>query len=118
METTLSEVVRILLSAAFIAGFIWTLSVMYRYYQAGDQPIRLLRMMRRLGISPTTAAELQFARYLPIAIRLCYHCASKAECDAWFAKHEKSYAPPEFCANGGFLHMAMNEERHYAAKAR
>lgn len=115
METILSEVLRILLVVVFVGGLLWTLVVMYRIYEIDEQPIRLLRTMQRLGIRPTTAAQLQFARYLPMAVRLCYFCRSKSECDAWSAKRGEATAPPEFCANAAFLYSAINEERQQSA---
>lgn len=118
MDLTFAELIRVVLTVAFVAGFAWTLSVMYRYYRTDGEPIRLFRVMRRLGIPPTTAGEAPFTYHLPTAARLCYFCQSKPECDAWFAEGGKAAAPPAFCANAGFLHLVMNETRAYAPGVR
>lgn len=115
METTLAELFRIALTVAFIAGFAWTLSVMYRYYRTVEQPVRLARMIRRLGIDASTIGETPLMHYLPAAVLLCRHCTSKSECDAWFPRQDNAAAPPAFCANGGFLHLVSREGKRAAA---
>ena len=111
MEITLSELLRYVLTVAFIAGFAWALWVMYRYYHTEEQPVRLLRMMERLGLDTETAKELPLPYYLPTAARVCRHCESKTECDVWLAKEGKAITPPAFCANAGFLGLVARENQ-------
>ena len=109
METSLPGILQIVLAVALIAGLAWTLLVMYRYYQIDERPIRLSRMMRRLGIGLTTGDKSQFEHYLPTAVRLCRGCKNKAECDAWLTKQGRVSAPPAFCPNAGFLRLVARQ---------
>jgi hypothetical protein len=105
METTLSDVLQIVVVIAFIIGAIWTVLEAYRHFGSQERPARFTRMMQRLGMRATAAGEWQIGLYLPNAFRLCHHCDKKAECDAWLAESGKAAVPPAFCANANLPHL-------------
>ena len=112
MQATLANMVWVWILLAFllfggvVVFAVWNLLRRKTYR---DFPIRLSRMMSRLGIEPRAAAEIQHEYYMWIASGRCRHCKTKKECDDWQATKIRSSTVPTFCPNARFLHLASVE---------
>ncbi|HSR70977.1 MAG TPA: DUF6455 family protein [Kiloniellales bacterium] len=110
METTLILVVRLGLAALLVAGVVWALRLLIAHFAEADRPLLLSRMLRRLGIVPEALPLAALEYHLPTAARICLHCRSKAECEAWLAEDAPRREPPAFCPNRSYLQLAAREQ--------
>jgi hypothetical protein len=113
METILTETLRFGSALLVLGVFVWTAWVIHRHYRTRSYPIRLTRMMSRLGIATRNAEILQYETHLPTAARLCHSCTNKGWCDAWIDELGIT-DPPEFCPNAQFFRLIAEQSKHAA----
>jgi hypothetical protein len=111
MEPNLTEMLlRIGAAAVALGGLLWVGYVVFQHYRTNERPIRLGRMMRRLGLDLGSVERSDHEDHMPTAGRLCLQCRSKSECDAWLrALAEDGYEPPDFCPNASYLRLLVRE---------
>lgn len=105
------DFIAILFGVIVAAVIIWTAIVLWRHYAAAGRPVRLPRMLARLGLSVEGIADSELAEHLPTAARQCSICGSAAECDHLLASEADLDRPPDFCPNASYIRLAKRTTR-------
>lgn len=101
----------IVFGAVAVALMVWTAVVLVRHYAALDRPVRLPRLLARLGLSVEGIANSELAEHLPSAARLCLLCGSADECEHLLAAETELAEPPDFCPNANYIRLAKRTAR-------
>lgn len=96
----------VLFGVVAAALLVWTAFVLVRHYSDLEQPLRLPKMLARLGLAAEDVANSDLAPHLPTAGRLCLLCGHTEACDQALAAESGLEEPPDYCPNASFLKLA------------